>query len=142
MVIALRCGGRESCGPITTTSAGRLRVDSFTPRTSATRRPIRLSTAVADAFSGPEAHRDTSSRSAAIGVVGTSGEQIALWTIEAYRRAVIEDQTKFAAPSIRRATTAGDGSGIAAPILMLLGGRDGYAGGRVPRCASGSSRRA
>ena len=109
-------------------------VDSFTPRNirDMATDQTQLSTAanVADAFgvlkllaTHPKIDPER------IGVIGFSkGGQVALWTeLEAYRRAVIEDQTKFAAHvpvypacngwQVAERITRG-------PILMLLGGRD------------------
>lgn len=109
-------------------------VDSFTPRnireTATDQTQLSTAANVADAFTAlkllathPRIDRQR------IGVIGFSkGGQVALWTeFEAYRRAVIEDQTKFAAHvplyppcngwQVTEHLTRG-------PILMLLGGRD------------------
>ena len=79
-------------------------VDSFTPRnirdTATDQTQLSTAANVADAFTAlkllathPKIDRQR------IGVIGFSkGGQVALWTeFEAYRRAIIEDQTKFAA---------------------------------------------
>ena len=109
-------------------------VDSFTPRgireTATDQTQLSTAANVADAFTAlkfvathPKIDRHR------IGVIGFSkGGQVALWTeFEAYRRAIIEDQTKFAAHvplypacngwQVTEHITRG-------PILMLLGGRD------------------
>jgi dienelactone hydrolase len=111
-------------------------VDSFTPRnirdTSADQTQLSTAANVADAFTAlkllathPKVDRQH------IGIIGFSkGGQVALWTeFEAYRRAVIEDQTKFAAhvplyPACNDWQVTDHITG--APILMLLGGRDDY----------------
>jgi len=109
-------------------------VDSFTPRNirDMATDQTQLSTAanVADAFTALKllaTHPRIDRRR--IGIIGFSkGGQVALWTeFEAYRRAIIEDQTKFAAHvpiypacngwQVTEHLTRG-------PILMLLGGRD------------------
>ena len=109
-------------------------VDSFTPRNirDMATDQTQLSTAanVADAFTALKllvTHPKIDRRR--IGVIGFSkGGLVALWTeFEAYRRAIIEDQTKFAAHvplypacngwQVTEHLTRG-------PILMLLGGRD------------------
>ena len=109
-------------------------VDSFTPRhirdTASDQTQLSTAANVADAFTAlkllathPQVDRQR------IGVIGFSkGGQVALWTeFEAYRRAIIEDQTKFAVHvplyppcngwQVTERLTRG-------PILMLLGGRD------------------
>jgi dienelactone hydrolase len=109
-------------------------VDSFTPRnirdTATDQTQLSTAANVADAFTAlkllathPKIDRQR------IGVIGFSkGGQVALWTeFEAYRHAIIEDQTKFAAHvplyppcngwQVTEHLTGG-------PILMLLGGRD------------------
>ena len=111
-------------------------VDSFTPRnirdTSTDQTQLSTAANVADAFTAlkllathPKIDRQR------IGVIGFSkGGQVALWTeFEAYRRAVIEDETRFAAhvplyPACNdwQVTDRINGG----PILMLLGGRDDY----------------
>lgn len=111
-------------------------VDSFTPRnirdTATDQTQLSTAANVADAFAAlkllathPRLDRQR------IGVIGFSkGGQVALWTeFEAYRRAVIEDQTKFAA-HVPLYPACNDWQVTqhitAAPILMLLGGRDDY----------------
>jgi dienelactone hydrolase len=109
-------------------------VDSFTPRnirdTATDQTQLSTAANVADAFTALKllATHPTIDRQR-IGVIGFSkGGQVALWTeFEAYRRAIIEDQTKFAAHvplypacngwQVTERITRG-------PILMLLGGRD------------------
>ncbi len=111
-------------------------VDSFTPRnirdTATDQTQLSTAANVADAFAALKllATHPKIDRSR-IGVIGFSkGGQVALWTeFESYRRAVIEDQTKFAAHvplypacndwQVTEHVTGG-------PILMLLGGRDDY----------------
>jgi dienelactone hydrolase len=111
-------------------------VDSFTPRnireTSTDQTQLSTAANVADAFTAlkllathPKLDRQR------IGIIGFSkGGQVALWTeFEAYRRAVIEDQTKFAAhvplyPACNDWQVTDHLTG--GPILMLLGGRDDY----------------
>ena len=109
-------------------------VDSFTPRnirdTATDQTQLSTAANVADAFTALKllaTHPKIDPRR--FGVIGFSkGGLVALWTeFEAYRRAIIEDQTKFAAhvplyppcngwQVTERITRA--------PILMLLGGRD------------------
>jgi dienelactone hydrolase len=111
-------------------------VDSFTPRnirdTATDQTQLSTAANVADAFTAlkllathPKIDRQR------IGVIGFSkGGQVALWTeFEAYRRAVIEDRTKFAAhvplyPACNEWQVTDHLTG--GPILMLLGGRDDY----------------
>jgi dienelactone hydrolase len=111
-------------------------VDSFTPRnirdTATDQTQLSTAANVADAFAAlkllathPKIDRQR------IGVIGFSkGGQVALWTeFEAYRRAVIEDQMKFAA-HVPLYPACNDWQVtdhiIGGPILMLLGGRDDY----------------
>ncbi len=111
-------------------------VDSFTPRnirdTATDQTQLSTSANVADAFAAlkllathPKVDRQR------IGIIGFSkGGQVALWTeLDPYRRAVIEDQTKFAAhvplyPACNDWQVSEHVAG--APMLMLLGGRDDY----------------
>ncbi len=111
-------------------------VDSFTPRdireTSTDQTQLSTAANAADALvalrlltthSGIDRKR--------IGVIGFSkGGQVALWTaLEPFRRAVIKDDTRFAAhvplyPACNDWQVSEHIDG--APMLMLLGGRDDY----------------
>jgi dienelactone hydrolase len=111
-------------------------VDSFTPRnireTSADQTQLSTAANAADALvalrlltTHPKVDRHR------IGVIGFSkGGQVALWTaLEPFRRAVIDDQTRFAAhvplyPACNDWQVSEHITG--APMLMLLGGRDDY----------------
>ena len=111
-------------------------VDSFTPRsirdTSTDQTQLSTAANVADAFAALKllaTHPKIDKQR--IGVIGFSkGGQVALWTeFEAYRRAVIQNQAKFAA-HVPLYPACNDWQVTdhitAAPILMLLGGRDDY----------------
>ena len=111
-------------------------VDSFTPRnikdTATDQSQLATAANVADALAAlrllathPRLDRQR------IGVIGFSkGGQVALYTaLEPYRRAVIEDQTRFAAhvplyPYCSDWQVSEQITG--APLLILLGGRDDY----------------
>ena len=111
-------------------------VDSFTPRnireTATDQTQLSTAANVADALAAlrllathPKLDRQR------IGVMGFSkGGQVALYTsLEPFRRAVINDQTRFAAhaplyPACNSWQVSDHVSG--APMLMLLGGRDNY----------------
>jgi dienelactone hydrolase len=111
-------------------------VDSFTPRnireTATDQTQLSTAANVADALvalrllaTHPKLDRQR------IGVMGFSkGGQVALYTaLEPFRRAVINDQTRFAAhaplyPACNSWQVSDQVTG--APMLMLLGGRDNY----------------
>jgi len=111
-------------------------VDSFTPRnireTATDQTQLSTAANVADALAAlrllathPKLDRQR------IGVMGFSkGGQVALYTaLEPFRRAVIDDQTRFAAhaplyPACNSWQVSEHVTG--APMLMLLGGRDDY----------------
>jgi dienelactone hydrolase len=111
-------------------------VDSFTPRnireTATDQNQLSTAANVADALAAlrllathPKLDRQR------IGVMGFSkGGQVALYTaLEPFRRAVINDQTRFAAhaplyPACNSWQVSDQVTG--APMLMLLGGRDNY----------------
>ena len=111
-------------------------VDSFTPRnireTATDQTQLSTAANVADALAAlrllathPKLDRQR------IGVMGFSkGGQVALYTaLEPFRRAAIEDQTRFAAhvplyPACNSWQVSDHVTGT--PMLMLLGGRDNY----------------
>jgi dienelactone hydrolase len=111
-------------------------VDSFTPRnireTATDQTQLSTAANVADALvalrllaTHPKLDRQR------IGVMGFSkGGQVALYTaLEPFRRAVINDQTRFAAhaplyPACNSWQVSDQVTGV--PMLMLLGGRDNY----------------